>query len=178
MARGLRPRGVDDSKVNSVRTWAEVNHGSLFIDDATGFVSATTPTAEVIDAAPVTVGFTSGMTGAVATGSLTVSRAGRYRASVNLGSVLSGNASVVTVELYKNAAVLAATAAAGGAAKCILTMAGTAVVMSGGIVPCLTTAVPGDVYDVRVTGTVGTITIKNYRFELVQVDDGDPASAV
>lgn len=159
--------------------------GELFIDDATGFVSAATPTNEKVDATPVLVGQLYGITAdaaeraATTLGQLNITRAGEYEVSAH-GTGLGGNASVMKVEVFLNGAVIAdAAASPGGSAKCEFKMQATAAQESWAIPKFrLRGLKKADTLDLRVTGSVGTFTIKQMRFNATQVGDADPAVLV
>lgn len=156
--------------------WTAKPHlGKLFIDDATGFVSAATPTDEIVDAAPVTI-WTPGATvvGSVAAGTLTIVRSGIYRVDCNMSSVLGGNASIITAKIFLDGAVVGATAALGGSFSQIVLMAGTAAVMTIPNFGGLLSLVKGQTLSVAVTGTVGTVTIKKFQLSAVQLTDSTP----
>ena len=158
-------------------------YGEIFIDDNTGFVSAATPTAEIVKATPVKAGrlnvmtadgLTSSVASAVtASGQLVAQRAGDYYVTAT-GDMLSGNSAVAKIELFRNAAVIADASPAtniGGSIRADLTFAGTAVKMGWGLDGCVTNVSPGDTFDLRVTSNVGTVTIKQMRFTVRQLAD-------
>lgn len=150
--------------------WQAGAYGELFVDDGTGFVSAATPTAEKVDATPVKVARLLHVTAdaaersATASGQLTVQLPGDYAIQAS-GTILSGNASVCKIEVFRNGAVVAdAAATPGGAIEWQGTMAGTAVTMSWALNGVLPDLQVGETLDLRVTGSVGTVTIKKMRF--------------
>lgn len=184
MAIGLvarYPDGSPHSDLLSVGAFA-----SLFIDDGTGFVSASTPSAQKIAASPLKVGRKFHVTCDVAentasvTGQFTIARQGDYVIDAH-GDCLSGNSAVVVIEVFKTpvstgvAAVISSSAAnPGGAIKADLKMAGTAVKMGWALNGLLSNLKVGDLIDVRVTSDVGTVTIKQYQCLLRQLSDGLP----
>lgn len=157
-------------------------YGGLFVDDGTGFVSAATPTAEIVDGSPVKVGRLNGV-GAVAAeraastdGRLNIEQAGDYMIRAS-GIWLSGNDSVLTIEVYKNGAVLAdAAATPGGTIKAIDKMYGTAATLAWSISGIAAGCNIGDYFDLRVTGTVGTVTIKAMQFNVQLIADNSVPS--
>lgn len=150
--------------------------GSLFIDDGTGFVSAATPAAERVDATPLLVGRLNNVVAdaaeglATTSGTLTATRLGDYDVIAN-GDMLSGNSAVAKVEVFKTpastgvAAVISSSAAhPGGSLRADLVFAGTAVKMSWAFSGDVVDVAPGDILDLRVTSSVGTVTIKRMFF--------------
>lgn len=183
MARGLRPRGVDDSKVNSDRLWCEVNHAELFVDDATGVVLTTPTVATTIAATPLKCGKSSGATMVAAEGSastdgiITVVRSGRYRVGFSLGEVVAAGSGVaVTVEAYLNNAVLDATTL--GAILAKITQPTTALAIVHLSAEGFVDMVPGDTIRFKATASTGNFAVKRGRLWVTQTDDGVPASAV
>ena len=140
-AKGLRLRNADGK---ALPDGAEVGaYGELFIDDATGFVSAATPAAEKVDATPVKVARLLHTTAdaaeraATASGQLTVQVPGDYEVYAS-GDILGGNASVMKVEVFRNGAVVAdAAATPGGSIAAHVVAAGTAVRQSWALVGTL-----------------------------------------
>ena len=146
------------------------HYGSYVIDDNTGFVSASTPSAEKVDGgAPITINDVHNWDNAdeaqsIDSGEFVVQRKGNYRFWATFGEVLSGNASVVTIQAFKNGVAITG-------AKTRATFAATAVFMSlGGIEVDLALDID-DAVDIRVTGSVGTVALKRASWGLVQIDD-------
>lgn len=147
--------------------------GCLFIDDATGFESASTPTAEVVKSdTKVVAGERNKLALSATDGTITLPSGlppKHFRVGFDVGSVIGGNASVITFEVYKNGAVIAsATGALGGAIKSINKMQATAATHTqnaSGIVK-LDSA---DVLTLRCTGTVGTVLIKQLYFYAIEL---------
>lgn len=184
-ADGLVVRFPDQSP-HPDRLQAGTVYGELFIDDGTGFVSAATPTAEKVDATPVKVSRLNHVTADVAeraattSGQLTVQVPGDYMVWAS-GDILGGNASVMNVEVFRNGAAVAdAAATPGGAIKAHVVAAGTAVRQSWALVGILPDVNVGETVDLRVTGTVGTVTIKQMRFSIRLIADmpfpGEPTT--
>ena len=183
-AKGLRLRNADGK---ALPDGAEVGaYGELFIDDATGFVSAATPAAEKVDATPVKVARLLHTTAdaaeraATASGQLTVQVPGDYEVYAS-GDILGGNASVMKVEVFRNGAVVAdAAATPGGSIAAHVVAAGTAVRQSWALVGTLPDCAVGTTVDLRVTGSVGTVTIRQLRFGIRLVGDnarpGEPTT--
>lgn len=176
--KGLIARDKNGLPISDIRI--DAAYGELFIDDATGFVSAATPAAEKVDAAPVTVGRLNNVTAdaaervATTLGQLTCARNGDYQVQAH-GTLLGGNASVMKIEVFKNNAVVADAAGfPGGSIKAELKMQATAAQESFAISPALLPDLKiGDTVDLRVTGSVGTVTIKQLRFSIAQISDAD-----
>ncbi len=169
-ADGLVVRFPDQSP-HPDRLQAGTVYGELFIDDGTGFVSAATPTAEKADVAE---------RAATTTGQLTVQVPGDYMVWAS-GDILGGNASVMNVEVFRNGAAVAdAAATPGGAIKAHVVAAGTAVRQSWALVGILPDVNVGETVDLRVTGSVGTVTIKQMRFSIRLIADmpfpGEPTT--
>lgn len=145
-------------------------YGSYIIDDNTGFVSASTPTAEKVDGgAPITISSVNHWANAaeaqnIDSGEFVCQRKGRYRFWATFGEVLSGNASVVTIQAFKNGVAITG-------AKTRATFAATAVFMSLGNIEADLALDLDDTVDIRVTGTVGTVALKRASWGLVQIDD-------
>ncbi len=161
-------------------------YGELFIADGTGFVSAATPTNEKVDATPVSVARLLHVTAdaaeraATASGQLTCQLAGDYEVYAS-GDILGGNASVMSVDVFRNGAVVAdAAATPGGAINWKGTAAAAAVTMGWSLVGILPDLNVGETVDLRVTGSVGTVTIKQMRFGIRQIADtaraGEPTT--
>lgn len=161
-------------------------YGELFIDDGTGFVSAATPAAEKVDATPVKVSRLKHVTAdaaersATTTGQLTIQVPGDYEVYAS-GDILGGNASVMNVEVFRNGAVCAdAAATPGGAIKAHVVAAAAAVRQSWALYGTLPDCAVGTTVDLRVTGSVGTVTIKQARFGIRLIADnarpGEPTT--
>ena len=173
----MKLRVDNDSKLNPDLQSCKPHHSTLFIDDATGFVSGSGPASEVVDGAPVALGQNFGMTQAISTGSITVVRPGTYRLSLHVGSLLGANSSIVAVSIFKNAAAIAtATGFLGGALIANLTSPSTAVVETVDISGIRRLAL-GDVLTVVCTSNTGTVTIKNMSFDVEQLTDDAASSA-
>jgi hypothetical protein len=156
--------------------------GELFIDDGTGFVSGSDPTAEVVDATPVKVGQLNGVTAdaaeraATTNGRLTIARPGDYEVYGTGDVLLAGAADVFTIEVYKNGAVVADAAASPGGELSAKVVAVGATTHGWALRGLLRGLVAGDYVDLRVTATgTTTATIKQMRFGVRQVCDTDPA---
>lgn len=177
--QGLRVRNLDDGKLNGSRLQIEPLGGILTIpDDGTGFVSASTPSAQVVKAAPVAVGTTfTGMTGSVTNGTLTATRNGLYVVSA-MGTTLSGNASILTFEILVNGSSVASTAAGGGKILSTFNMLATAATLGWSIPQSVVSLNVGDNVSLAVTGSVGTVTIKNMRLLCLQLTDATVAAVV
>lgn len=183
-AHGLIPRKSGKPHPDS---WElDPHYAELFIDDGTGFVSGSDPTAEKVDATPVKVGHLHGITAdaaeraATTSGQLTIARPGDYEIAASGDFALSGAADTFHIEVFKNGAVIAdAAASPGGEASAKGVAVGTGA-QGWAIAPFrLRGMVAGDTLDLRVTGTGSTtITIKQMRFSVKQVGDTDPASVV
>ena len=183
-AKGLVVR--DGSNKPHPDRWATGAFGELFIDDGTGFVSAATPAAEKVDATPVKVARLLHVTSDVAertastTGQLVVEIPGDYKV-YGSGDILGGNASVMKVEVFRNGAVVAdAAATPGGSIAAHVVAAAAAVRQSWALVGLLPDMKVGETVDLRVTGSVGTVTIKQLRFGIKLVGDnsepGEPTT--
>lgn len=166
--------------------WQVGAYGELFVDDATGFVSASTPTDEKVDASPVKVARLSHVTAdaaeraATTSGQLTVQIPGDYEVYAS-GDILGGNASVMSVHVFRNGAVCAdAAATPGGAINWKGKMQATAATESFHVAGILPDVKVGETVDLRVTGTVGTVTIKQLRFGIRLIADnaepGEPTT--
>ncbi|MEK9644289.1 MAG: hypothetical protein VW547_01965 [Alphaproteobacteria bacterium] len=161
------------------------HYGELFIDDGTGFVSGSDPTAEIVDGTPLLVGQLNGVTGVAAAGSastdgrLNVQRPGDYEVYASGDVALSGAADTFLVEVYKNGAVVASAAASyGGEISAKVVAVGTGA-QGWALRGKLRGLVKGDYVDLRVTGTgTTTCTIKQLRFGIQQIGDADPAAEV
>lgn len=180
MARGLRPRGVDDSKVNGNRLWAEVNHAELYVNDNTGVVLTTPTTATTIAATPLKCGKSSGCTmvaaedAASTDGIITVVRSGRYRIGFVCGEVTGVNSQALIVEAYVNNAVIVP------AINAKMThIATTALPICNLSADGFADLVAGDTVRFKATaGVAGDFTCKRGRFWVTQVDDAAVPSAV
>lgn len=145
--------------------------GELFIDDATGFVSGSDPTAEKIDATPVKVARLLHVTADAAersastSGQLTVEIPGDYEVYASGDVALSGAADTFLVEVYRNGSVCAdATGTPGGEISAKACAVGTAP-QGWALVGTLPDCAVGTTVDLRVTGTGSTTcTIKQMRF--------------
>lgn len=184
-AKGLVVR--DGSNKPHPDRWATGAFGELFIDDGTGFVSASDATAEIIDASPVMVGRLLHVTAVAAEraastdGRLTVQLPGDYEVKASGSIALAGAADTFKVEVYVNGAVIAdAVATPGGEISAHSVAVGTGVQgwSLNGTIPDMEV---GDYVDLRVTTTgTTTATIKQMRFNITLVGDnsepGEPTT--
>lgn len=174
--RGLVARDKDGLPIADIRI--DAAYGELFIDDGTGFVSGSDPTAEKIDATPVKVGKLNSVTAdaseraATTSGQLTIVRAGAYEVYACGSMILSGDADTGQIEVFVNGAVVADAAADPGGS---IQTAGVASAASANIpfgLRAIVNLQVGDTVDWRVTGTgTTTVTIKKGRFGVIQVSD-------
>lgn len=180
MARRLILRDASGN-LNPDLIGVDAHFGEIFIDDGSGFVSASDATAEIIDATPVKVGQLNGVAAdaaeraATSSGALTVTRPGDYEVYAHGDVALAGAADTFLCEVYKNGAVVAdAAASPGGEISANVVAVGTGA-QGWGLRGLLRGLVAGDDIDLRVTVTgSSTATIKQLRFGIRQVADSDP----
>lgn len=179
MARGMRVRGVDDSKVGPNRQWVENHHAEMFVDDGTGVVLTTPTTATTIAATPLKAGKSNGCTLSVAEGSavdgiVTIARAGRYRIGFHCGEIVGVNSQAMIVEAYVDNAVIASTS---GAINAKLTQPSTALAIVSLAASGLVDLTIGQTVRFKATADTGNFTVKRGRFFVQQVDDAAVPSA-
>lgn len=158
------PQGLD----------AKPHYGSLFVSDTSGITTAGT-SAEVLTSAVVSGGSTLtagecyGITATLATGRLTIARAGIYRIALT-AHVLAGNAGICTLEVLKNGAEFSSSASAlGGDVIGILKMQAAAATETLVIAPVLRKLAVGDYLTIRATGSVTSLNSKELNLTVEQV---------
>lgn len=184
-AKGLVVR--DGSNVPHPDRWQVGAYGELFIDDGTGFVSASDAVAEIIDATPVKVGRLLHVTAdaaertATTNGRLTVQVPGDYEVKASGSIALAGAADTFKVEVYVNGAVIADAAATPGGSISAQSVAVGTGVQGWALYGTIPDMEVGDYVDLRVTTTgTTTATIKQMRFNITLVGDntnpGEPTT--
>ena len=184
-AKGLRIRNADGLALPDGH---EVGaYGELFIDDATGFVSASDATAEIVDATPVKVARLLHVTAVAAErsastdGRLTVQIPGDYEVRASGHCLLAGAADTFHIEVYVNGSVVADAAATPGGEISAKMVAVGAAAQGWALFGTLPDMKVGDYVDLRVTVTgTSTATIKQMRFGIKLVGDnarpGEPTT--
>ena len=144
---------------------ADPDFGELTVDDGTGVALTTPTTAADIKGLPMAAGLSSGCTLSATDGSITINRPGRYLVSFTVAEVTAVNSQVITVDVYKNAAVLSP------AIKATLTQPGTAIPRVSLAGQGMVSLTKNDVLTLRATADTGNFTTKRVRFSAVQLQD-------
>lgn len=184
-AEGLVVRDTSDKPHPD--KWQVGAYGELFIDDATGFVSASDATAEIIDATPVKVARLLHVTAdaaersATTNGRLTVQLPGDYKVYASGDCLLAGAADTFHVEVFVNGAVIADAAGTPGGEISAKMVAVGAVAQGWALFGTIPDMEVGDYVDLRVTVTgTSTATIKQLRFGIELIGDnanpGEPTT--
>lgn len=144
---------------------ARPHYASLVINDGTGVVLTTPTSATAITGAPMALGEANGATPLVSAGSLTISRPGRYRIGFHAGELVGVNNQALTLEVYKNGAVIT------NAILAKITQPATALAIVSLSAEGIENLERDDVLVLRATGSTGNVTVKRLRFFAVQLDD-------
>lgn len=143
---------------------AKPDYGLLVIGGGTDFVSAGTA-AEVVDGTGVAVGLSNGATLSASAGSITIDKPGVYRVGFKLHNYITGNAGVVTANLFKNAGAFTQRI------RAVSTAAATAVQQCGLVAERFELLAKGDAITLSVSTTVGTVTITEGEIYVEQITD-------
>lgn len=161
----IRRRGT--SQIQPDKFEARPNYAELTIDDNTGVVLTTPTTATAVAGAPMANGEFFGAGVALAAGSITIDRAGRYRVGFHAGELVGVNSQALQLLVYKNAANLSPQIAAK------ITQPSTALPIVALSAEGILLLAKGDVLVLRAIGSTGNVTVKRLRFYAVQIDDVD-----
>jgi hypothetical protein len=163
----MRVRVNADGQLVSPGLNAGPDFGEITVADATG-ITLTTPTtaADIKHATLTVVGNSSGVTLSATAASITIRRPGLYLVAFNLGEMTAVNSQVVTIDIYKNAAVASPTIRAS------LTQLATAAVLNYSLAASgVMSLTKGDVLTVRGTADTGNLVVKRMHFYAVQLAD-------
>lgn len=138
--------------------------GSLTIDDATG-LAVTNVALTVMAGAPMAAGESYGTTVALATGKITILRAGKYRVGFSLGEVVGVNSQAAIYSVHKNATELSPKICAK------ITQPATALAIVSLAAEGIVDLAVGDEIALFTSGSTGACTVKRARLNVVQLSD-------
>jgi hypothetical protein len=149
----------------------EPHCGEIYINDDTGVALAITATTAIAHATLTLAGPNFGLTIAPTAGSFTIARAGLYRVAFALSEITPVNSQVITLEVFKNGAAVAAAANVSPGARAVFTQPGTAVAVPTMSGTGYLRLARGDVLTLTVNVGSTTFTVKRLRFTCEQVQD-------
>jgi hypothetical protein len=169
----MRVRVNNDGGLQSPGLNTDPHCGSFFFDSGTAFALTTPTTATAItgtNATGLAIGPSFGALQTLAAGSFTVTRAGLYRVTFGLSQITAVNSQVITLEVYKNGAVIPSTTG-NGPVKALFTQPGTAVEIPAMGTEGLVQLTVGDVVTLTAIASTGNFGAKRLQFVLVQLAD-------
>lgn len=168
----MRVRVNGDGGLVSPGLNADPHFGEIYVNDDTGVALTTPTTATAIAHASLTLaGPSFGVTIAPTAGSITVARAGKYRVGFALSEITPVNNQVITLEVYKNGAVVAAATNVSPGARAKFTQPAAAVAIPTMASVGYLDLAKGDVLTLRVVVNADNFTVKRLRFYAEQVSD-------